>query len=189
MQRTMRSILRPLANFFVLVLMTFSLAACSPSPTAGLETFQSNDGRYAFLYPTGWTRIALQDGPELVFHDLINSDETLSLVISDLPNEVQLESIGTPLEVGEKIMNNLFAADGDGRSAELLKADSRTLDDRVFYDIEYMIHLPGRDRHEIATVVVDRGSLFTFAAGTKEDRWGKVDNLFKRVVTSFNFNF
>ncbi len=185
----MRSIIRPLANFFVLLLMIFSLSACSPSTTAGLETFQSSDGRYAFLYPTGWTRIALQGGPEIVFHDLINSDETLSLVISDLPNDVELETLGSPLEVGERVMNNLFSSEGVDRNAELINAESRELDDRVFYDIEYLIHFADRDRHEIATVVVDRGSLFTFAAGTNENRWRTVDDLFKRVVTSFKFNF
>ena len=43
-----------------------------------------------------------------------------------------------------------------------------------------------RDRHEFATVVVDRGRLYTFAASTNEIRWPKVKALFEQVVTSFS---
>ncbi len=66
------------------------LGACSSSPSAGLEPFQSTDGRYGFLYPTGWTRVSVNNGPAVVFHDLINSDETLSLVVSRLENDIEL---------------------------------------------------------------------------------------------------
>ena len=52
---------------------------------------------------------------------------------------------------------------------------------------EYLIHLPQKDRHELATVIVDHGSLFTFAAGTNDARWEKVEDLFKRVISSFSF--
>ena len=183
----MRDFFRSSGRIFVLIMLVCSLVACNSGGTGGLEAFQSTDGRYGFFYPTGWTRIALKDGPEVVFHDLINSDETLSLVISDLPTDVQLENIGSPLEVGERLMNDLLAPDGGGRQAELLTANSRDVDDHLFYDIEYLIHLPDKDRHEIATVVVDHGSLFTFAAGTNELRWAKVDDLFRRVIESFTF--
>ena len=57
---------------------------------AGLEAYQSPDGRYAFLYPTGWTRVKVDGGPEIIYHDLINSNETLSLVVSDVNKEVDL---------------------------------------------------------------------------------------------------
>lgn len=63
----------------------------------------------------------------------------------------------------------------------------REFDGHTFYDIEYSIHLPNRDRHELATVVIDRGSLFTLAASTNENRWPRVKELFGRVITSFNF--
>ena len=47
------------------------------------------------------------------------------------------------------------------------------------------MHLEDRDRHELATVVVDRGRLYTFAASTNEIRWNKVKGLFHQVVSSF----
>ncbi len=183
----MRTLLNSSLRFFILIPLLVSLVACSPGITAGLEPFQSTDGRYGFFYPTGWTRIAIQGGPEVVFHDLINSDETLSLVVSDVSPEIELEKIGSPSEVGEKLMNDLLAPNGGEREAELINSNSREVDGHTFYDIEYLIHLPEKDRHELATVIVDHGSLFTFAAGTNDVRWDKVEDLFRRVISSFSF--
>ena len=183
----MRTLLNRSLSFLILFPLLLSLVACSPSITAGLEPFQSGDGRYGFFYPTGWTRIAIKEGPEVVFHDLINSDETLSLVVSEVSSDIELDKIGSPVEVGERLMNTLFAPNGGEREAELIGANSREVDGRTFYDIEYLIHLPQKDRHELATVIVDHGSLFTFAAGTNDARWNKVEDLFKRVISSFRF--
>ena len=49
------------------------------------------------------------------------------------------------------------------------------------------LKLNEQDRHELATVVIDRGTLYTFAVGTNEDRWNKVDGMFSNVIESFNF--
>ena len=68
---------------------------------------------------------------------------------------------------------------------ELVEAREREDGGRTFYDLEYAVHLPDRDRHELATVVVDRGRLYTFAASTNELRWPKVQGLFHQVITSF----
>ncbi|MFM7455953.1 MAG: photosystem II reaction center PsbP, partial [Vulcanococcus sp.] len=74
------------------------LSACSAA-AAGLNSFQSPDGRYAFLYPTGWTRVQVTDGPQVVFHDLINADETLSLVISEVNATNSLDDLGSAVAV------------------------------------------------------------------------------------------
>ncbi len=161
------------------------LAGCSGT-TAGLNGFQSPDGRYAFLYPTGWTRVQVSGGPSVVFHDLINSDETLSLVISDVDAGSDLTALGSAVAVGESLRRSVIAPEGSGRQAELVQAEERQRDGRSFYDLEYSVHLQDRDRHELATVVVDRGRLYTFAASTNESRWPKVRDLFHQVVTSFN---
>jgi photosystem II oxygen-evolving enhancer protein 2 len=122
----------------------------------------------------------------VVFHDLINSDETLSLVISEVTAESDLTSLGSAVAVGEALRRNVIAPEGSGRLAELVQANEREQAGRTFYDLEYAVHLPDRDRHELATVVVDRGRLYTFAASTNEIRWPKVKDLFQQVVTSFN---
>jgi photosystem II oxygen-evolving enhancer protein 2 len=167
------------------LLLAVVLAGCSAAAAGGVNSFQSPDGRYAFLYPTGWTRVQVSGGPQVVFHDLINSDETLSLVISDVSSQSNLEGLGSAVAVGEQLRRTAIAPEGSGREAELVRADERQQGNRTFYDLEYAVHLADRDRHELATVVVDRGRLYTFAASTNENRWPKVRALFQQVVTSF----
>jgi photosystem II oxygen-evolving enhancer protein 2 len=177
------AVLRNLLPRLVAVLLAGVLVACSAA--AGLNSFQSPDGRYAFLYPTGWTRVQVSGGPQVVFHDLINSDETLSLVISEVNPTNDLEKLGSAVAVGEQLRRTVIAPEGSGRAAELVEASERQEGARTFYDLEYAVHLDDRDRHELATVVLDRGRLYTFAASTNEIRWFKVKEMFHQVVTSF----
>ncbi len=164
--------------------LALGISACSAA-AAGLNSFQSPDGRYAFLYPTGWTRVQVTEGPQVVFHDLINADETLSLVVSDVNSTNSLENLGSAVAVGEKLRRIVIAPEGSGREAELVEALEREDGGRTFYDLEYAVHLNDRDRHELATVVVDRGRLYTLAASTNEVRWPKVKLLFNQVIHSF----
>jgi photosystem II oxygen-evolving enhancer protein 2 len=170
----------------LLLAVTLALGASGCNAmAAGLNTFQSPDGRYAFLYPTGWTRVQVNGGPQVVFHDLINSDETLSLVISEVNSTNELESLGSAVAVGEKLGRIVIAPEGSGRQADLVKAAERQQGGRTFYDLEYSVHLADRTRHELATVVVDRGRLYTLATSTNEARWSKVKPLFEQVIGSF----
>ena len=173
-------------NFFI-ISICFLLSACGGGLSAGLEAYQSPDGRYGFFFPTGWTRVKVDGGPEIIYHDLINSNETLSLVVSDINKDVELDQLGTPSEVGQTLIDKVIAPEGSGRSVKLLNANQREDEKHVFYDLEYELNLNDQDRHELATVVIDRGSLYTFAVGTNEERWNKVDKMFKNVIESFNF--
>ena len=181
----MIQMLRSSARVLLSFALIFFLGACSSGVSAGLEPFQSTDGRYGFLYPTGWTRVTVDNGPAVVFHDLINSDETLSLVVSNLENDVDLESLGSPSEVGDRLIKQLISSDLDGRTVELVDSTERHVSDHTFYDLEYKINYLDNNRHELATVVIDRGALYSFAAGTDENRWNKVSSLFERVIESF----
>lgn len=167
------------------LLLGVVLASCSAA-AAGLNSFQSPDGRYAFLYPTGWTRVQVSGGPQVVFHDLINSDETLSLVISQVDSDDDLSQLGSAVAVGERLRRTAIAPEGSGRDATLVEARERNEASHTFYDLEYSVHLADRDRHELATVVVDRGRLYTLAASTNEVRWPKVKELFDQVIRSFS---
>tara|TARA_Y100001968_G_scaffold161721_1_gene147931 strand:+ start:27390 stop:27947 length:558 start_codon:yes stop_codon:yes gene_type:complete len=181
----MIQLLRSSARVLLSFILVFLLGACGSAISAGLEPFQSTDGRYGFLYPTGWTRVTVNNGPAVVFHDLINSDETLSLVVSKIEKGVELENLGTPKEVGDRLITQLVQTGDDNRLVELVESEERKMSEHIFYDLEYQIKYPNNIRHEIATVVIDRGNLYTFAAGTDEKRWPKVESLFKKVVDSF----
>jgi len=56
--------INPFKNL-LLIILCFALSACSGGINAGLEAYQSPDGRYAFLYPTGWTRVKVDGGLKL----------------------------------------------------------------------------------------------------------------------------
>tara|TARA_Y100001978_G_scaffold107096_1_gene95654 strand:- start:16743 stop:17297 length:555 start_codon:yes stop_codon:yes gene_type:complete len=182
----MKNMKNPFKVIFALTLCFF-ISSCGSGLNAGLEAYQSPDGRYGFFYPTGWTRVKVEGGPEIIYHDLINSNETLSLVVSDVKKDIELDQLGTPLEVGQTLIDKVIAPAGSGRAVKLLNANQREDEKHVFYDLEYQLNLNEQPRHELATVVIDRGSLYTFAVGTNEDRWNKVEKLFVNVIQSFNF--
>ncbi len=179
----MVKLLRMSFKSFVALALVLMLGACSTGVSSGLEPFKSKDGGYGFLFPTGWTRVAVQNGPEVVFHDLINSDETLSLVISKIENEVDLDDLGGASAVGER----LFGNNDNQTSIKLIEAEERETGGHKFYDLEYTVNLESNSRHEIATVVIDRGYLYTLAASSSEQRWNKMQDIYKRVVSSFTF--
>ena len=165
------------------IALVLTLGACSTGGASGLEPFKSQDGSYGFLFPTGWTRVAVDNGPEVVYHDWINSDDPLSLVISQLENEIDLDDLGGADAVGER----LFGEKNVNNPIQLIYASEREVDERKFYDLEYSVDLEEKSRHEIATVVVNRGYLYTLAASTSEQRWSKMQDTFKKVVSSFTF--
>ena len=172
---------------FLSLSLVLSLGACSGGLSAGLEPFQSPDGRYGFLFPTGWIRVEVSGGPAVVFHDLINSEETLSLVVSPLNSDVDLQSLGSPEEIGQKLFDQLINSNDSGPDIELIETNQRENSGHIFYDLEYKLNSSERSRHELATISVDRGYLYTFAASTNEKRWPNIRSLFERVITSFTF--
>jgi len=100
-----------------------------------------------------------------------------------LENEVDLDDLGGADAVGER----LFGEKDNNNPIQLIDASEREIDEHKFYDLEYFVDLKENSRHEIATVVVDRGYLYTLAASTNEQRWSKMEDTFKRVVSSFTF--
>ena len=179
-------LLRSLTRLIACIALAFTLGACAAGPTAGLQSYQSPDGRFAFLYPTGWSQVQVSNGPRVVFHDLIHSDETVSLMVNTVDENNDLTELGSAVAVGERLRREVIATAGSGRTAELVEAGEREVNGHTFYDLEYAVHLEDRDRHELATVVVDRGRLYTLATSTNEERWPKVQDLCNRVTHSLN---
>ncbi|MCP9917688.1 photosystem II reaction center PsbP [Cyanobium sp. ATX 6F1] len=174
-----------LSGWLLPLLLALVLVGCSAS-AAGLNAYRSPDGRYAFLYPTGWTRVQVSGGPQVVFHDLIHTDETLSLLVAPVTPAIEAAAEAGARAVGERLISTAIAPAGSDRSAELVNARERQQEGRTFYDLEYTVQLSDRQRHELATVVADRGRLYTLSTSTNELRWGKVEGLFEQVIGSFN---
>jgi photosystem II oxygen-evolving enhancer protein 2 len=167
----------------VLIVLSLTLQSCLAS-TALNRYADATDG-YEFLYPNGWVEVRVQDGPDVVLHDLIEQTENVSVVINPVPDNKTLEDLGTPSEVGYRLSKNAIAPPGSGRTAELVSAEAHEVGPDTYYVLEYAVHLPDQERHNLASVIVRRGKLFTLNVSASERRWEKMETAFRTVVDSF----
>ena len=168
-----------------LVVATLIMTGCV-SPVAGLKSYADGLDGYQFLYPNGWVPVKVADGPDIVFHDLIEPTENVSVVFSSVPEGKSLAEFGSATEVGYKLSKNAIAPPDSGREAELVNIGTKTAKDKTYYLLEYEVSLPGgQHRHSLASVAVSRGKLFTLNVSTTEERWEKVGDRLEQVVKSF----
>jgi photosystem II oxygen-evolving enhancer protein 2 len=179
-----------LRSIFVTLLLIVSLTfgGCSAA-LSNLQQYVNAAKGYEFLYPNGWIEVEVaqaSEGVDVVFRDLIERSENLSVIISQIPKEQSLAELGTPSEVGYRFLRRLNDEANANREAELINAESREFNGQTYYTLEYSVKMPNRpERHDIASVAVKGGKLYTFNLSTPEKRWHKVKELFKVVVNSF----
>lgn len=172
--------------FMLLLVLSFSFSNAGVATAAGLKSFVNTTNGYEFSYPNGWVQVKVANGPDVVFHDLIEISENVSVVISPVAEGETLAQLGTPTEVGYKLGKAALAPVDSGRTAELVNAFERESDGKTYYILEYAVKLPNQQqRHNIASVAVSRGKLFTFNASIPERRWQKVKPAMEEVVSSF----
>jgi photosystem II oxygen-evolving enhancer protein 2 len=183
-----------LKRFLALVLVMFAtltLQGCV-SLGGGLNAFADDIDGYRFLYPNGWVQIKVSNGPngpDVVFHDIIEQTENVSVVINPVPGRKTLADLGTPGEVGYQLSKSAIAPEGSGRSAELVNAVAREVNGHNYYDLEYLVKLPdGSERRNLATATISRGKLFTLNASTPEIRWEAMKTALERSIASFLVN-
>lgn len=173
----------------LLICLAVTLQGCVPGGTAGFKSFIDSTDGYQFLYPNGWVPVKVSGGPDVVFRDIIQETENVSVVISDLPAGAKgedLSDLGSPGEVGYRLSQRVIAPAGSGREAELVNAESRTVKGHTYYLLEYAVTVNGQDRHSLASVAVSRGKVYTFNASTTEARWPKVQAVLNQAVRSFS---
>ncbi len=167
-----------------LLVLSLTLQSCS-SLGGGFKAYVDAMDGYKFLYPNGWLQVAVTDGPDIVFHDLIEESENVSVVLSNLTGNKKLTDLGDASTVGLRLAQKVLAPEGSNRQADLLSASERQRGDKTYYDLEYLIKLPNGERHNLASVAVSRGKLYTLNISTPEKRWKSVGDLFKTVASSF----
>lgn len=169
----------------LLIVLAFGLQGCV-STGAGLQSYADSYDGYEFLYPTGWVKVQVSSGPDVVYRDLINDTENVSVEISPVPEGESLEDLGTPTEVGYKLAKSISTLAESERKVDLISAEAQQKGTETYYLLEYEVDLPDQQRHNLASVVVRRGQLFTFNASTLENRWDKVGDLLRQSVDSFS---
>jgi photosystem II oxygen-evolving enhancer protein 2 len=168
----------------LLMVLSLSLQACV-SPTAGFKSFVDTTDGYRFFYPNGWQPVQVSSGPDVVFHDIIHPSENVSVVINPTPSGKKLQDLGTPSEVGYKLGKSAIAPPDSGRTAELISAEAREVADKTYYLLEYVVKIGDRTRHNLASVAINRGKLYTINASTNDERWEKMHEMLQRTIRSF----
>ncbi len=171
---------------FVALLAVLALGLQGCAAGTSLQSYSNSYEGYEFKYPTGWVAADVPNGPDTVFHDIINASENVSVVISPVSDGKTLPDIGTPLEVGYKLSKSITSQSTDDRSVELVNAQSFEAGDKLYYILEYVANLPSGTRHDLASVIVRRGQLYTFNASISEPRWEKLKDTIKQTVASFS---
>lgn len=172
----------------LLMVISFSLQGCVAGAATGVgfKSFVDTGDGYQFLYPNGWLQVKVSDGPDVVFHDLIEQDENVSVVISPVSGNKALRDLGDPGQVGYKLGQKAIAPAGSGREAELVNAEARDVEGKTYYLLEYDVKLSNnRHRHNLASVAVSRGNLYTFNASATDERWPTVKAALEQAVKSF----
>lgn len=171
---------------FFLITLSFCLTSIDTATAAGLKSYVNTEKGYQFLYPNGWVQVKVSSGPDVVFHDIIEATENVSVIVSPAPSNKTLAELGTPTEVGYKLGKNALAPEGSGRKAELIDAQERQIEDKTYYMLEYLVKLPNnKRRHNLASVALSRGKVFTFNASVSQRRWPRVKRLIEDTVSSF----
>ena len=174
-------------GLILLLVLSFCLSHSDVAVADGLRSYVNTTDGYQFLYPNGWVQIKVANGPNVVFHDLIEMSENVSVIISPVPDGKTLAQLGTPGEVGYRLGKNALAPVGSNRQAELVNAQERESKGKTYYLLEYVIKLPNKQqRHNLANVAVSRGKLFTFNASVSEKRWPRVKQSIEESVSSFS---
>lgn len=169
------------------LVFTLCLTNIDKAAAAALNSYTDSTDGYQFLYPTGWVEVQIGNGPDVVFHDIIETTENVSVVMSPVPSGKTLAELGTPTEVGYKLGKNALAPEGSNRTAELINAEQTEGEDgKTYYLLEYLVKFPNkRKRHNLASVAVSRGKLFTFNASVPQRRWNRMKRMIKDSASSF----
>lgn len=173
----------------LLIVISLMVSSCSTG-VSGLQSYVNTSKGYEFLYPNGWIPVNLGTSArktvDVVFRDLVERTENLSVIINDVPEGKTLEDLGDPSEVGYRLLKAINNNPDIDKKAEFIRAESRQNKDKTYYLLEYEENLADQEeRHNIASVSVSRGKIFTFSLSTPQRRWDTVKDSFEVAAKSF----
>lgn len=172
----------------LLIIVSFIVASCSPQ-VGQLQSYVNQQQGYGFFYPNGWIPVDVKnasEGVDAVFRDFIERSENLSVIISPVEKTQRLEDLGSASDVGYHFLRRLNDDPNVKRDVELLQADLLENKGKTYYILEYQVQMPNKPpRHELASVTINNGKLYTFSLSTPQRRWEQVKNIFYSVANSF----
>jgi len=172
-----------------LLVISLLMPGCT-TVVADMKTFVDTSDGYQLLYPNGWVPADIKGaslGLDAIFHDLIEPAENLSIIISQVPAEKNLEEFGSARDVGEHLIGKMNESGQTKGEISLIDAQSRLSEGKTYYNLEYQIKFPNqRSRHDLASVIINKGKLYTLDISAPERRWNKVKDTFYTVANSFS---
>ncbi|ERN41801.1 PsbP [Rubidibacter lacunae KORDI 51-2] len=177
-----------LALAFAIALLYLGSVGCSTG-VSGLQAYVNATRGYEFRYPNGWVEVTVDSGSseiDLVLRDFVERTENLSVAIGDVAPGKTLAALGSPSEVGYRLLKNAIAPAGADRKADLVGAELGNVGTQTYYRLEYAVTLPsGQQRHNLASVAVSHDKLFTFNVSVPERRWQRLSAVYEAMVDSF----
>uniref|UniRef100_A0A7S1XAT4 PsbP C-terminal domain-containing protein n=1 Tax=Tetraselmis chuii TaxID=63592 RepID=A0A7S1XAT4_9CHLO len=157
-----------------------SLAAKTPKGFVGVR--DPADG-YQFFYPFGWQEVSIP-GQEVVFKDVIEPLESVSVNILDVPDKSSITEYGDPKEVAFTLADKVLTP--PNQPVEILKAKEDTFEGVTYYTFEFTVDAGNYKRHAVASVAVNNHKFYTLLTGSNERRWNKTKDKLLQMVDSFS---
>jgi len=180
-------------RFLALLVLAVALflGGCEVNAASGLQAYVDSIDGYQFLYPTGWVQVDVSGNADVVFHDIIETSENVSVVVSPTASNKTLADLGSPEDVGQRLLRNVIAPKDSGRSAELLFATANENGPKTYYSLEYLVQIPTingelQARHNVSSIAISRGKVYTLSVSAPENRWSKVAPRYRQIAQSFS---
>lgn len=169
-----------------LLLLLLLLVALGFGPEAlavpGWVQWQTPDGQVRLETPPGWQPVRDGGPADLLLRDPIWRSENVSVIRSPLAVEESIRALGSPTDVGYILQRDWLR--GPGISVELVDARERWLGPRPLYELEFAVHRPDGDRHDLAAVLLAHNQVISVTLSTPEVRWREAEPLLRRVIAS-----
>lgn len=95
----------------------------------------------------------------------------------------RLQSLGSPVEAGQKILDNVIAREGSGKTAELLKADATP--EGKYYTLEYTVRTNEWYRHNVSVYATQNDQLYSINVMCPESDWERRKEQLRTTAASF----
>jgi photosystem II oxygen-evolving enhancer protein 2 len=142
-----------------------------------LEKFADTNRGVSLLAPSGWNKFEGEVGAyDLKWQDLVDNKENVKISSTPVKSTTtSINALGDDVQViGEKLAAS--------RNAKLIKAEERLTEGILFYVFEFAI---GDGTHQVLSLSVHKGKMWSLDASTTEKRWSKRAELYNNVVGSF----
>lgn len=173
--------------------------------------FRHVDDDVEFLYPQNWLAdqtvtlanarerelpLALRERQQATFrvrpnaaYGPMGSDgrDNVSVIKSSVMEGFSLKgTLGAPREAAERLLANVIAAPGSGKTATLLDAYADVRDGQPAYVFEYTIQKGDNFyQHSVSVIMSRDNTLYTLTAVSPESKWAAQEETVKKIAQSF----